>query len=33
MLCERGIAASAKTFDPCQPAQDAQAEMGRKFLL
>ena len=30
---KRGLNASAKSVDPCQPALSAQADMGRHFLL
>ena len=34
MLCKKGgINAFAKSIDPCQPEQFAQAEMGRNFSL
>ena len=29
---KRGVKASAKNIDACQPAQSAQADMGRHFL-
>ena len=34
-LCSvnRGLNAFPKSIDPCQPAQFAQADMGRDFLL
>ena len=31
MLCENRFNAFAKTIDPRQPAQSAQADMGRNF--
>ena len=30
---KRELNASEKSIDPCQPAQSAQADMGRKFSL
>ena len=33
VLWQRGLNASAKSIDPRQPAQSAQADMGRNFSL
>ena len=33
MLAVKGFNVFAKIMDPCQPAQTAQADKGRKFLL
>ena len=33
LLCEQAVYAFAKSIDPCQPAQSAQADMGRNFSL
>ena len=30
---KRGLGAIAKSIDPCQPEQSAQADMGRNFLV
>ena len=30
---KRGLSEFAKSIDPCQPAQSAQADMGRNFSL
>ena len=32
-LRKMGLNAFAKSIDPCQPAQSAQADMGRNFSL
>ena len=31
MLCEKGVKATMKSNDPCQPAQTTQADMGQHF--
>ena len=33
MFCEKGRDASKESFDPCQPARTAQADMGQNFPL